>query len=126
MSPAMILLRRACDHPAEATYLVPRLDIERRPRSRNDRKEVELFRTFLPILSRHPGDRVAIRRAAPERWQHYLDVALELPEWFITRSDATPDLLALWNRGESLGWQLPSSEPARVNIGNWTESERAA
>jgi hypothetical protein len=75
---------------------------------------MELLFALAPLLRAHGGNRVAIRRACPERWLHALDVALELPEWFVERSEPTPDLLKRWLQHGSAGWQLPTEAPLRI------------
>lgn len=113
MTPALVLLHRACVHHAEATYLVPRLDLARKPFDRADRLELEMWAAFTPLLQKHGGDRAAIRQGTPERWAFYLDLALVQPEWLVERAEPTPDLLKRWNARGSKGWELPR-EPLGV------------
>lgn len=107
MTPAMILLARACRHPAEATYTVPRLPLDRRPFDRVDHLELTMWRALGPIVAQHPGARDRIRQDCPSRWLAYLDFALALPEWLVDRAEPTADLLARYIARGSANWQLP-------------------
>lgn len=122
MTPALTILAWAATEHAAAMYLTSRdrLKLERKPFSRVDRVELLMMRTLLPVIARYPGDRVRVRReveANHPRWLFALDLALCLPEWWIGRAGALPDLVELWTTGKARGWQLPfGDEPQPLTV----------
>lgn len=107
MTRGLTLLAWAVTHPAPWSYLAPRLKLDRKPHSAADRLEIEMFRALAPIIAQSPGDRARIRRACPDRWLFALDIALCLPDWWLARAGAIPDLLTDWTRKGSKDWELP-------------------
>lgn len=117
MTPSFILLARACESRAQACYIVPRLQLDRPARSRLERLEIDMWQALAPLVGRHAGDRVEIRRRCPDRWRHALDTAMSLPDWMLDAAEQTPDLLTRWVRRGSTGWTLPHARrepPARA------------
>ena len=113
MTPNLVLLHRAATHADECRFILPRLRLDGRPFDAPHRLEVACWCALRGALASHPGHRVEVRRACPPRWLSYLDHALALPDWFDSRSEATPDLLAGWNAASTLSWELPDGRAFR-------------
>lgn len=107
MTPAFLLIAHACHHRAVWPYLRHRLNLKRRPLNRQDELELELFSALAPLLDKHPGDRVAVRRGCPERWLGALDQCLSIPSWFAEQAGPVSDLAERWAKQGSRNWQLP-------------------
>lgn len=126
MNLAITLLARVVTDDRVAEFVLPRLDLTRAPKSRLDRQGLEMFRDLLPILKRHPGDRVNVRRATPGRWLFAVDVAVALPQFWLDAAESPAVLLDRFNAGQPDGWTLPLSAPAAAPPADNPALRRAA
>lgn len=111
MTPALTLLARAVEDADDARFILPRLALERRPRTLQDARELAMFRALEPILAVCAGKPEAVRVHCPPEYRLALYEAQALPNWWHRRCEPLPELVALWTAGRSREWELPDRRP---------------